>query len=274
MRIALFPNLRKAGAPETAAQVVAFLQERGCQLCAPALIADQLGIDHYEKGPRPDCAIALGGDGTILRVTHEYPELTEPLLGINLGHLGFMAEVPLSQIEPALTQLAAGQYAVDRRMVLDVDRGRTFAINDVVIHRSPNPALLELSVWVDGAWVNSFLADGLILSTPGGSTAYSLAAGGPIVVPGVDAVVLTPICPHTISNRPLLLSARSSIEVQIARARAPVEVTVDGVPDRPLDQDQRIAVTLSARTFNLVQLPGRNYFEILRSKLQWSGKLV
>jgi NAD+ kinase len=274
MRIALFPNLRKPGALDVVGQVVHFLRTRDVELQAPAEVAQQYGLEIYGRAPRPTLAITFGGDGTMLRVTHEYPELTEPVLGINLGHLGFMAEVPRAEVETALEDLISGRYQVERRMVIEVDEGRTFAINDVVIHRSPNPALVELSVWVDGSWVNSFLADGLILSTPGGSTAYNLAAGGPIVTPGIDAIVMTPICPHTISNRPVILPARAKIEVQVARARAPAEVAVDGIPDRPLDQEQRLRLSLSPRTFNLVSLPGRDYFQILRSKLQWSGKLV
>lgn len=274
MQIALFPNLRKPGAVDIAREVVKFLRVRSVSLVAPAETAEALGVNAYGLEARPDLAITLGGDGTMLRVAHEHPELSCPILGINLGHLGFMAAIPKEELHSALEGVLDGNYTVEKRLTIDVDGGKTFAVNDVVIHRSPNPALVELSVWVDGSWVNSFLADGLILSTPGGSTAYNLAAGGPIVVPGIDAVVLTPICPHTISNRPILLPARSKIEVSVTRARAPADVAVDGIPYHPLEQDARLTLAPSTRTFNLVALPDRDYYSTLRSKLSWSGKLI
>jgi NAD+ kinase len=274
MHIALFPNLRKPGALEAAHEVVKFLRTRGVTLTAPAETAEILGVDLVGTNGHPELAITMGGDGTMLRVAHEHPELNCPILGINLGHLGFMAAVPKEDVQAALEGVLEGKFMVEKRLTIDVDGGETFAVNDVVIHRSPNPALIELSVWVDGSWVNSFLADGLILSTPGGSTAYNLAAGGPIVVPGIDAVVLTPICPHTISNRPILLPARSKIEVSVTRARAPADVAVDGIPYHPLEQEARLTLAPSTRTFNLVVLPERDYYATLRTKLAWSGKLI
>jgi NAD+ kinase len=274
MRIALFPNLKKPGATGVCQELISLLAKGGVDLCAPPEASKTLGVETYGPKCLPELIITLGGDGTILRVLHEHPELNCPILGVNLGHLGFMAEVPRVEIEHAVQALLDKNYQIEKRLVIDVDHGRTFAVNDVVIHRSPNPALVEVSVWVDSAWVNSFLADGLILSTPSGSTAYNLAAGGPIVVPEIDAVILTPICPHTISNRPILLPAHKTIEVQIARARTPAEVSVDGIPDQPLEQDQRLTLTKSRRTFDLVSLPDRDYYCTLRTKLGWSGKLV
>ncbi|MFZ4100142.1 MAG: NAD(+)/NADH kinase [Chlamydiia bacterium] len=276
MKIVLFPNLHKPGAAEIAESIVAFLHSHGVDVVADILSAPTLGLCPFDpKAPElPDICITLGGDGTILRVVHEYPDLQIPVLGVNLGHLGFMAEVPREGLLRALENLVARNYTIEERLVINVDHGRQFAVNDVVLHRGPNPSLIELSVSVDGTWVNTFVADGLILATPAGSTAYNLAAGGPIVVPDIEAVVLTPICPHTISNRPVLLPAHREITISVVTARMPVEVTVDGLRDHPLEAGQTLHLTRATRGFRILALPHRDYYDILRTKLGWSGKLV
>ena len=276
MKIVLFPNLHKAGATAVAEHIVAFLRGHGVEVCADQASAQALGICalHDSGQELPDVCITLGGDGTILRVAHEYPALEIPVLGVNLGHLGFMAEVPREGLLRALEHVVSGQFSVEERMVISVDHGRQFAVNDVVLHRGPNPSLIELSVSVDGTWVNTFVADGLILATPGGSTAYSLAAGGPIVVPDIEAVVLTPICPHTISNRPILLPAHREITITVITGRMPVEATVDGQRDHPLCEGSSLHLTKSPRGFRMITLPDRDYYNTLRTKLSWSGKLV
>lgn len=222
-----------------------------------------------------DFLISLGGDGTILRYAHTYLEFNKPLLGINIGHLGFMADVPVSDLEKSLDELIRGEYTIEKRLILEAKIGdaMTYSLNDIVLHRAENPSLVDISIEVDGLYVNHFEADGIILSTPNGSTAYNLAAGGPILVPGLEAIVLTPICPHTISNRPLVLSSSAKVNITNVSSRSPIELIADGVKRFELKTSQSIFVERSAKNFKLINLKRRDFFSTLRSKLGWSGKL-
>jgi len=220
--------------------------------------------------------ITMGGDGSILRLVHKYPELTAPILGINLGHLGFMADVPVADLYPSLQDLVAGLYTIEERMMI---QGRTekgehfFAVNDIVIHRGSNPSLIELAIHVGGLYVNTFVADGLIIATPNGSTAYSLAAGGPILNPQLEALVITPVSPHTISNRPLVLTADQEIQIQYLSEYHPAEVSTDGLKGYELTVGHAIHINKCPRRFKLVSLHRRDYYSTLRTKLGWSGKV-
>jgi len=148
-----------------------------------------------------------------------------------------------------------------------------FAVNEIVIHRASNPCLVDLAINVDEHYLNTFSADGVIISTPSGSTAYSLAAGGPIVTPELNALILTPICPHTISNRPIVLYPKNEITIEYKSNHAPVEITFDGFPCFSINAGEVITITLSQRLFRLVSMPGHDYFSTLRNKLGWAGKL-
>lgn len=220
--------------------------------------------------------LSLGGDGTILGLIHHYKDLNAPILGINLGHLGFMADVPLDDVYPSLTDLIDGHYHIEERLILqgEASSGETyFAVNDFVIHRSTNPNLVEIGIHVDGVYLNTFEADGMIIATPNGSTAYSLAAGGPILSPNLEAVVITPICPHTISNRPLVLTAAQKIQLQYLSSYKSVEISADGISHHTLDTGSVFYISRSSKKFRLVNLLRRDYFSTLRTKLNWSGKL-
>ena len=222
-----------------------------------------------------DFFISLGGDGTILKYAHKYLDFNLPLLGVNIGHLGFMADVPTSDLEKSLDELIRGEYTVEKRLILQAKIGDTvsYSLNDIVLHRARNPSLVDIKIEVDGFYVNNFEADGVILSTPNGSTAYSLAAGGPILVPGLDAMVLTPICPHTISNRPLVLSSQAKVILTYESKSGPIELITDGVRSFELKASQSVSVERSTKNFKLVNLKRRDFFSTLRSKLSWSGKL-
>jgi NAD+ kinase len=213
----------------------------------------------------------MGGDGTILRLCHRYGHLNATIVGINLGYLGFMADIPVSDIYPSLADLLNGAYTVDHRLILEA--GSMSAVNDIVIHRGKNYSLIELAIYVDSVYVNTFVADGIIIATPNGSTAYSLAAGGPILSPNLNAVVITPICPHTISNRPIVLTADQTIEIEYISPYDPIEVRADGLESISLKSKEKITVKRSSRTFNRAKLHRHEYFSTLRSKLSWSGKL-
>lgn len=275
---ALFPNFSKPQSIEIAKGIAKYLLDHGAFVVtedekAPSLALQPLSSIDPDK---IHFLISLGGDGTILRIIHKHPELSAPILGINLGSLGFMADIPIEERFTALNDILAGKYTTHERIVVQgetIDKHICFAVNEIVIHRAQNPCLIDLAIYVKGGYLNTFSADGLIISTPNGSTAYSLAAGGPILTPDLSALVITPISPHTISNRPIVVNANKEIEIRYLSAHNPVEVTYDGFPLHSLSTDQSLHISLSARKFSLVTFPNHNFFETLREKLAWSGKL-
>ncbi len=187
-----------------------------------------------------------------------------------------MADVPLSELMPSLEDLVAGEYTIEERIMMEATTAagqKCFAVNEMVIHRAQNPSLIDLSIFLDGAYLNTFSADGIIVSTPSGSTAYSLAAGGPILTPDLNAFVITPICPHTISNRPIVLMPKDKIEVQYLSSYKPVEITYDGFSRYTLSTNEIFSITKSSRLFKMVNLKRSDYFSTLRTKLGWSGQL-
>lgn len=277
MIIALFPNEKKEHSFDLGIKIREFLEKQGVIVVAEDEKASRIGARLLSSvNPKEvDFLIAMGGDGTLLRITHNFSHLDAPILGINLGHLGFMADVPTTDILPSLTDLLNGKYTIENRLTLEAhSEGRKlYAVNDIVIHRAHNYSLIELSIQVNGVYVNTFVADGVVIATPNGSTAYSLAAGGPILSPTLDAVVITPICPHTISNRPIVLTADLNIEIQYLSAYDPIDVRSDGLSAISLTSKQSVTVTRSKKTFKLVNLHRHEYFSTLRTKLGWSGKL-
>jgi NAD+ kinase len=207
---------------------------------------------------------------------HQYEQLDAPVLGINMGHLGFMADVQIADVYPSLQDLLTGAFKVEERLMLQGETlggEKSFAVNDIVIHRAINPSLVQISVHANGIYLNTFEADGLIIATPNGSTAYSLAAGGPILSPTLEAMVITPICPHTISNRPIVLTADQEIQIQYLSEYAPVEVRADGMTRFQLKTGEVFHISRSKKKFKLVNLLRQDYFSTLRTKLGWSGKL-
>lgn len=278
MIIALFANMKKRESYTVAKQIVAFLQERKVSVVARDDEAEELAVPPLSSvNPNSiDCLISLGGDGTILRLVHHFPHLQAPILGINLGHLGFMADIPLSDLYPSLEELASGKYKVEERIMMEGYGGtcnHCFAVNEIVIHRAQNPALIDLSLQVDGVYLNTFSADGIIISTPNGSTAYSLSAGGPILTPNLNAFVITPISPHTITNRPIVLMPKDKIDIQYLSSYNPVEITYDGFSRYALSTNEIFSITKSKRTFKMVQLSSSDHFSTLRTKLGWSGQV-
>lgn len=277
MIIALFPNEKKKQSFELAADICKFLENQGVIVVAEDEKAHKIGAQPLSKvdPSQINFLICMGGDGTILRISHLYRHLDAAIVGINLGHLGFMADIPSSDIYPSLTDLIQGAYTIDHRIALEAlgEKKQSRAVNDIVIHRAKNYSLIELSLKVDGVYVNTFVADGLIIATPNGSTAYSLAAGGPILSPNLEAIVITPICPHTISNRPIVLTADREIEIQYTSDYDPIEVRADGLDAFSMNAQEKLIVKRSKRPFKRVNLHRHDYFSTLRMKLGWSGKL-
>ena len=278
MIIALFPNEKKQHSLEIATEVATFLKDHQIEVFAQDSHCERIGAQPLSRISPDEISfcISLGGDGTMIRLMHRHPHLNAPLLGINLGSLGFLADIPLNDIYTSLSQLLEGRYTIQKRMVMDgfTSKGdKCFAINEIVVHRAQNPSLIDLAIYVDGNYLNTFSADGMIISTPSGSTAYSLAAGGPIVSPELDAFIITPICPHTISNRPLVLMPKKDIQIKYLSSYLPVEVSYDGISSFNLEHQEMMTITPSSQRFPLVNLANYDYFLTLRKKLGWQGQL-
>ncbi len=233
-------------------------------------------LNHDEMAASVDMVVVLGGDGTMIAAARMLGDREVPVLGINYGSLGYLTEYRVEEMLPALESVLAGKYSLDRRMMLvtEVFRGdekitHDRVLNDVVISKSALARIIEIETLIDGQFVNRFRADGLIVSTPTGSTAYNLSAGGPIIFPSMDALVITPICPHTLSNRPLLVPDAVEVEMILKTEKEEVALTLDGQIGVPLAYDDRVRVRKSRTAFNLIQTDARNYFEVLRGKLRW-----
>jgi len=278
MIIALFANMKKRESFSIAKQISDFLQARRVTVVARDEESKALDVPALSSVDPSSiyCLISIGGDGTILRVVHHFSHLEAPILGINLGHLGFMADIPLPDLYPSLEDLIQGAFQIEKRIMMEgvtSEGNRCFALNDIVIHRSQNPSLIDLSISVDGNYLNTFSADGIIVATPSGSTAYSLAAGGPILTPDLNAFVITPISPHTISNRPIVLMPKQEIAVQYLSTYDPIEISCDGFSHHSLASTQTITISKSERTTKMINLKRTDYFSTLRTKLGWSGQL-
>lgn len=227
-----------------------------------------------------DVLLVFGGDGTMLRAGRETAGSGTPIFGINTGHLGFLTGSNLRQMPEALEQIAAGSFRVADRAVIEA-RGRVadrpfelLALNDVVISRGASSRVIELEVLVNGELLTRYRADGLIISTPTGSTAYSLSAGGAIVSPEADVFALTPICPHTLSNRSVIVSLKSKLQVKVLNDKPATILSADGQVVQELAGGVEVTMRRSRRRVKLVQLDGQSFFGTLRAKLHWSGSAV
>ena len=282
--IVLKPN--QPDALKTMCELTIWLAGRGISLLGgPEIererIAQQTGCAVEEVAPgklaaNVDLILVLGGDGTMIATARQMGDAEVPVLGINYGGLGYLAEFRIEELYAALESILAGNYRLDKRVMLAVEllRGdesvaRNRVLNDVVINKSALARIIEIEAYLNEQFVNAFRADGLIVSTPTGSTAYNLSAGGPIIFPSMDAVVITPICPFTLSNRPIVVPDDSSIELRLKTDQENVTLTLDGQVGLPLKVEDRVVIHKSRTTFNLVQPTNRNYFDVLRDKLKW-----
>jgi NAD+ kinase len=220
--------------------------------------------------------VVLGGDGTMIATSRLMGDYDVPVLGINYGTLGYLAEFRIEEMFSALESILAGDYRIDTRVRLAVDlvRGEEIlmhsrALNDVVINKSALARIIEIEARMNNQLISGFRADGLIVSTPTGSTAYNLSAGGPVVYPSMNALVITPICPFTLSDRPIVVPDDALIELRLRTPKEEVVLTLDGQVGIPIQPDQRVLIRKSRTTFKIVQPTNRNYFEVLREKLRW-----
>ncbi len=265
-------------------RLVDWLESRGLSVVADketaSLVPDHplAAVGRAELPALVDFIVVLGGDGTLLSVARTVGDLGLPILGVNLGGLGFLTAMTVDEMIPALEAFLAGRLVIEERMLLAAKvrrEGRParelFALNDVVIMKSAMSRIIDLSVSVDGQLATAYRADGLIISTPTGSTAYSLSAGGPILFPTMEAVVLTPICSHTLTNRPIVLPADQPIEVTLLTNQE-VMLTLDGQVGVGLLERDTVEVRRAAARVRLVRLPRKHFFEVLRTKLKWGER--
>jgi NAD+ kinase len=236
-------------------------------------------VTRNEMPSRVDLIIVLGGDGTLLATARVLNRKPVPLLAVNLGGLGFLTVITRDELFPTLERVLAGDFRTERRVQIEADVIRAgevissfLALNDVVLNKGAIARVLDFDVSVDGQFISTYKADGLIVSTPTGSTAYSLAAGGPVIAPSVEAFIVTPICAHTLTNRPIVLPDSAEIEVEVKSQRESVYLTVDGQVGIAVRSEDAVHMRRASSVVELIQSPQKNYFEILRQKLKWGER--
>lgn len=281
-RVGVVVKSASRDAVRTAHELAEWLRRRDIEVALDeATLRAQGGIPDavpFVPGGDYDLVVALGGDGTLLAAARSLAEGV-PILGVNLGSLGFLTEIHRAELYPTLVQVLAGRFTTEQRRLFDVEVRRAAGgsspsyrvLNDAVITKGALARIIELTTRVDGNLVASYRADGLIVSTPTGSTAYSLSAGGPILHPLLPVTVLTPICPHTLSLRPLVVPDRAAIGVTLETAREEVFLTLDGHEGISLGCGDTVCVTRSRSKVRLVKAGGRSFYDALRDKLRWGG---
>jgi NAD+ kinase len=285
-RIGVVVKRHQPDALETLCRLTEWLNERRITLVGLPEI-ERERIEHQtgcavevasdaELAKQVDLMLVLGGDGTMIATARMIGGTEVPVIGVNYGGLGYLAEFRIEELFTALESILAGDYNLEKRDMLAVELRRgdeivttNRVLNDVVMNKSALARIIEIETYLNGQFVNSFRADGLIVATPTGSTAYNLSAGGPIIFPSMNAVVITPICPFTLSNRPIVVPDDSVIEVRLMTEKEDVALTLDGQVGFPLQAQDRVVIRKSETSFNLVQPTNRNYFDLLRDKLRW-----
>lgn len=281
--IGLVVKLKTPEAITFGRELATWLQARGKTIMPEDRTNEELG---FAKGWRKveimqqaDLAIVLGGDGTLLSVARRAGKREVPILGVNLGSLGFLTATTTDEIFTAVERVLAGQYEVERRSLLEAVLtrdgqclGAFQVLNDVVINKGALARIIDMEAWVDDEYLCTYKADGLIVSTPTGSTAYALAAGGPIIDPAVNVVVLAPICPHTLSNRPIVLPDHTHIQVVLRTADEEVILTLDGQEGLPMKEGDTVGIKRTGSMVSLVKPPSRTFFDVLRRKLHWGER--
>jgi NAD+ kinase len=280
---ALVGRLADARVAESAAAAIERLLEHGVKPIVPAEppLGDlPAGVERRaeaELADDVDLVLAIGGDGTLLYATRLVADRGVPLLGVNRGRLGFLTDVLPSEVRDSIDAVIAGRCRVDERPLLSARLlsaggllAQEHALNDVVLQKWETGRMLDFETWIDGRYVNTHGGDGVVVASATGSTAYALSCGGPIVEPGLDVLIVVPICPHTLSDRPIVVSRRSTIEIVLAdRPDTRAQATADGALLGELTPGGRLTVAPSPRTVRLLHPPGYDYYRLLRSKLHW-----
>ena len=282
-RIGIYIKRKNPTAVQVAREVSAWLAQRGIEVFFEEGLAAEMGdAQGYPGRSIPamvNLILVLGGDGTLISVARQVGDLKTPILGVNLGSLGFLTEVTLDELYPVLERVIQGDFTVSDRMMMDVvvlrqgqKVGRFRVLNDVVINKGALARIIDMEASVDDVYLTTFKADGLIISTPTGSTAYNLAAGGPIMSPGLHCLVISPICPHMLTNRPIIVPDESIIRIEVKFQDEDVVFTADGQVGMPLQGGDIVEVRRSKSSTLLVKSPSKDFFQVLRTKLKWGER--
>lgn len=276
-RVLVWPNPEKDQVRGLIGQMAKWFELHQVTMSIPQDLADLVGFSEFGlawdqvKNEPIDWIVVLGGDGTLLRAAKELAELERPLLGVNLGHLGFLTEVEVPDLFVALSSMLSHEYLVDERRLLSAkvfrdgkELARFDAMNDVVVAKGPFARLINLETFVNNAYVTTYPADGLIIATPTGSTAYSLSAGGPILSPDLSVMVVTPICPHSFFDRSIVVDGSRQIKIRIRTIHRDTLVTIDGQEGHPLEDGDEVVVETSPTIIRLMRRPGWSFFHVLR----------
>ncbi len=278
-RVGVVARAASREAIRTAAELADWLERREIHVALDDATGRASGLGHlsaFDPTTPNDLVIVLGGDGTLLSVARTVTGV--PILGVNLGRLGFLTELSRLELYPSLVEILAGKFAIEERSLFDVELRRVGgtvtrfrAFNDAVITKGALARIIEIELRIDGGLVARYRADGMIVSTPNGSTAYNLSAGGPIVYPALAVAVVTPICPHTLNLRPVVVPDQAKIEVTLKSQEEEVFLTVDGQEGSSLGDRDTVVVTRSAARVLLIRVAHRSFYENLRNKLKWGG---
>lgn len=277
-------NKDKPNAKQVALELVRLLEEKAARVFIDQSIAIEMGrsdlalpIEEFHN--YVDILFVLGGDGTLLGYARDFSNYSIPILGINLGHLGFLSEAEPDDLPHAIDQILAGNYYVEHRMMLETEVIRngkaiypSIALNDIGIAKGSVNRMIKCAVYADDLFVSTFNGDGVIVSTPTGSTAYSLSAGGPIVVPYISVIVLTPVAPHSLTARPIVFPADEEIRILVESTHKDIGLTIDGQLGFPLEANDEIIVRRSANITSLIKWKERSFFEVIRKKLHGEEK--
>ena len=279
--IGIISRPRRSNLNEVVPPLLSWLEDRGIHVAYDQETASSLpepseGRSREQVAAASDLLLVLGGDGTLLAAARVAAPRSIPILPINMGSLGFLTSFMLEELFPALEDILAGRLTISERVMLhaELQRGdkildKQTVLNEVVINKGALARMIELELSIDGVFVCRYRADGLIVASPTGSTAYSLSAGGPIVHPSVESFIITPICPHTLSDRPVVVGDTSIIEVKLSAGTESVFLTLDGQKGIPLQATDRVRISRAQQRLKLIQTPNKSYFEILRNKLKW-----
>ena len=278
--IGLILNTSKEKAYQVAEKVLNWLQQRDIKVIIEEKAAVEMKqIDKKatceEMKTKVDLIILFGGDGTFLYTSQHFVGTDIPLLGINLGKLGFLTEIETDELYQTLAQIINGNFEVEKRMLLDAKVKRneklvheSFALNDVVVNRGANARMVNIQLFINDEFVNSYRADGLIMATPTGSTAYNLSAGGPIINPQIRAIIITPICPHTLYVRPMVISEKENLKIVISGENNEMKITTDGNKVYDLINNDEIHITASNKSISMVNFPDKTFYTILHEKMR------
>ena len=283
-KVGITSKPKKAEVREVVPSLIHWFRDRQVEVfvdkeTAATLDGREKSLTRNEMPGQVDLIVVLGGDGTLLATARALNRKPVPLLAVNLGGLGFLTVITREELFATLELVLAGNLSAERRVQIEADIVRAdeviasyLALNDAVLNKGAIARVLDFDVWVDSKFISTYKSDGLIVSTPTGSTAYSLAAGGPVIIPSVAAFIVTPICAHTLTNRPIVLPDSAAIEVAVKSQRESVYLTVDGQVGIALRSDDTVRIKRAASHVELIQSPHKTYFEILRQKLKWGER--